>query len=62
MYILVVEGQFYLSFPLGVKCDAKKIGGFDFVDQALCTRSVSVDLIHEPPDGNRKSIYIGCNL
>lgn len=23
---------------------------------------VSVDLIHEPPDGNRKSVYIGYNL
>lgn len=62
MCIFVVEGQFYLTFPLGVKCDAKRIGGFDFVGQARCTMSVSVDLIHEPPDGNRKSIYIGCNL
>lgn len=26
------------------------------------TMSVSVDLIHEPPDGNRKSVYRGYNL
>lgn len=26
------------------------------------TLDVSVDLIHEPPDGNRKSVYRGYNL
>lgn len=55
------EGRFYLAFFLDVRCDVKKKKDIMILWTGPSILWMLV-LIHEPPDGNRKSVSIGYNL